>query len=206
MRFIGSPIVADIEGDLKSEIISLTEDGRIFAIDGGSGKIISGFPISLGNGVFGSSLIFDYENKLVFSGLTQSEFMGWFVSSTTGRIDWAELFGNNFNHSSLSSASNTNTINEFFPTSRAYNYPNPVYDGETAIRYFVGEDSKINIKIFDLAGDFVAELNDDAQGGLDNETVWNVSNIQSGVYLARIEANGSSGKSESVIIKIAVVK
>ena len=116
------------------------------------------------------------------------------------------MLGNNSNHSSLSSASNTNTINEFFPTSRAYNYPNPVYDGETAIRYFVGEDSKINIKIFDLAGDFVAELNDDAQGGLDNETVWNVSNIQSGVYLARIEANGSSGKSESVIIKIAVVK
>ncbi len=206
LKFIGSPIVADIEGDLKSEIISLTEDGRIFAIDGGSGKLVSGFPISLGNKIYGSSLIFDYENKLVFSGLTQSSLLGWFVSSTSGRIDWAELLGNNSNHSSLSSASNTNTINEFFPTSRAYNYPNPVYDGETAIRYFVGEDSKINIKIFDLAGDFVAELNDDAQGGLDNETVWNVSNIQSGVYLARIEANGSSGKSESVIIKIAVVK
>ena len=206
LKFIGSPIVADIEGDLKSEIISLTEDGRIFAIDGGSGKLVSGFPISLGNKIYGSSLIFDYENKLVFSGLTQSSLLGWFVSSTSGRIDWAELLGNNSNHSSLSSASNTNAINEFFPTSRAYNYPNPVYDGETAIRYFVGEDSKINIKIFDLAGDFVAELNDDAQGGLDNETVWNVSNIQSGVYLARIEANGSSGKSESVIIKIAVVK
>jgi hypothetical protein len=206
LKFIGSPIVADIEGDLKSEIISLTEDGRIFAIDGGSGKLVSGFPISLGNKIYGSSLIFDYENKLVFSGLTRSSLLGWFVSSTSGRIDWAELLGNNSNHSSLSSASNTNVINEFFPTSRAYNYPNPVYDGETAIRYFVGEDSKINIKIFDLAGDFVAELNDDAQGGLDNETVWNVGNIQSGVYLARIEANGSSGKSESVIIKIAVVK
>jgi hypothetical protein len=206
MRFIESPMVADIEGDLKSEIISLTEDGRIFAIDGGSGKIVSGFPISLGSGVYGSSVIFDYENKLVYSGLVPSGLLGWSVSSTTGRKDWAELFGNNLNHSSLSSASNTNTINEFFPTSRAYNYPNPVYNGQTAIRYFVGEDSKINIKIFDLAGDYVAELNDNAQGGLDNETVWNVSDIQSGVYLARIEANGSSGKTETVIIKIAVVK
>jgi len=44
--------------------------------------------------------------------------------------------------------------------------------------YYVDEDSKINIKIFDLAGDFVDELNDNAQGGMDNETVWNVSNIQ----------------------------
>jgi len=206
MNFIGSPIVADIEGDLKSEVISLTEDGRIFTIDGGSGKLVSGFPISLGSSAYGSSLIFNYENKLVYSGLVQSELKGWSVSSTIGRKDWVELYGNNFNQSSVSSASNSNTINEFFPTSRAYNYPNPVYDGQTAIRYYVSEDSKINIKIFDLAGDYVAELNSDAQGGLDDETIWNVSNIQSGVYLARIEALGSSGKSESVIIKIAVVK
>jgi len=82
----------------------------------------------------------------------------------------------------------------------------PVYEGSTNIRYFVSEDSKINIKIFDLAGDFVAELDDDAQGGMDNETVWNVSNIQSGVYLTRIEAVSNSGKSEFAIIKIAVVK
>ena len=88
----------------------------------------------------------------------------------------------------------TEKNNSFFPTSRAYNYPNPVYDGQTAIRYYVGEDSKINIKIFDLAGDFVAELNDDAQGGMDNETTWNVQNIQSGVYLTRIEANGCQRK------------
>ncbi len=110
LEFIGSAVVADIEGDLKSEIISLTEDGRIFAIDGGSGKVVPGFPISLGNGVFGSSAIFEYENKLVYAGLVESSIMGWYVSSTTGRKDWAELFGNNFNHSSLSSASNTNTV------------------------------------------------------------------------------------------------
>jgi len=205
-KFIGSPIVADIEGDLKSEIISITEDGRIFAIDGGSGKVVSGFPISLGNGVFGSSVIFEYENKLIYSGFVESGLMGWYVSSTAGRKDWAELFGNNLNQSSLSSASTSNIENEFFPTSRAYNYPNPVYDGQTAIRYYVNEDSKINIKIFDLAGDFVAELNDDALAGMDNETVWNVENIQSGVYLTRIEAAGISGKTESVVIKIAVVK
>jgi len=52
----------------------------------------------------------------------------------------------------------------------------------------------------------VSELNDTAQGGFDNETVWNVSNIQSGVYFARIEAVGNSGKNETNIIKIAVVK
>ena len=130
----------------------------------------------------------------------------WSISSVEGKLYWSEEFGNPQNTSFVDAAENTNRINEFFPSGRAYNYPNPVYDGETFIRYYVSEDSKINIKIFDLAGDYVAELNDDAQGGMDNETTWNVTDIQSGVYLARIEATSNSGKSEHAIIKIAVVK
>jgi hypothetical protein len=110
------------------------------------------------------------------------------------------------NSSYLGVASSVNRINTFFPIERAYNYPNPVYDGKTYIRYYVSENSKINIKMFDLSGDFVAELNSEAIGGMDNESVWDVSGIQSGIYLARIEAVSSSGKSESTIIKIAVVK
>jgi len=136
----------------------------------------------------------------------QNVLSAWSISSVEGKLYWSEEFGNPQNTSFIDAAENTNRINEFFPTSRAYNYPNPVYEGETNIRYYVDEDSKINIKIFDLAGDFVDELNDNAQGGMDNETVWGVSNIQSGVYLARIEAVSSSGKTEFAIIKIAVVK
>jgi hypothetical protein len=200
-------LAGDIEGDSKSEIIAFTKNGLVFAIDGGTGKVVEGFPISFGNALKTDAVLFSLDNKIGLAGIDQSNsFKGWSVSSILSRIDWAETFGKNDNSSNIGQALITETPNDFFPTSRAYNYPNPVYDGETAIRYFVGEDSKINIKIFDLAGDFVAELNDDAQGGLDNETVWNVNNIQSGVYLARIEASGSSGKSESVIIKIAVVK
>ncbi len=202
-----TPLAVDFEGDTKSDIISSDSDGNVYAFDGGTGKMINGFPISFGNQLISNSVIFNYKGQTAFGGFNEDQyFVAWLISSVNNTSGWLEENGNRGNTSFLSAAENLNTINEFFPTSRAYNYPNPVYDGETAIRYFVGEDSKINIKIFDLAGDFVAELNDDAQGGLDNETVWNVSNIQSGVYLARIEANGSSGKSESVIIKIAVVK
>jgi hypothetical protein len=206
-EFLGLPLAADIEGDLKSEILAFTKNGMVYAIDGGTGKVVNGFPISFGNPLEVDAVLFNADIKIGLAGIDQSNsFKGWSISSIFSRIDWAETNGNNANTSNLGKASETQKINTFFPTTRAYNYPNPVYNGETAIRYFVGEDSKINIKIFDLAGDYVAELYDDAQGGFDNETVWNVSNIQSGVYLARIEASGSSGKSESVIIKIAVVK
>ena len=205
--FVGTPIAADFEGDSKSEVISVTIDGRIFAIDGGTGKVVSGFPISCGAKVDVVPVLFNADGKTNLAVLNaDNNLSAWSISSVEGIIFWAEENGNAQNTSFVDAAENTNRINEFFPTSRAYNYPNPVYEGTTNIRYYVSEDSKINIKIFDLAGDFVAELNDNAEGGIDNETIWNVSDIQSGVYLARIEATGNSGKTEHAIIKIAIVK
>jgi hypothetical protein len=51
----------------------------------------------------------------------------------------------------------------------------------------------------------ITELKGRGTGGMDNEIEWDVSNIQSGVYLARIEAHGSS-RSDVVFIKMAIVK
>ena len=204
--FTGSPLCADFEGDKKSEVISFTNDGRIIALDGGTGKYVSGFPISSGLFVQ-SAAIYDNNGKVSLAVIDSGKhFYGWNIGSTPGTYFWTETGGNSSNSSFVSSASVTNYVNQFFPKNKVYNYPNPVYNGVTAIRYYVSENSKINIKIFDLAGDFVAELNDNVQGGFESETVWKVNNIQSGVYLARVEAVGQSGKTESNIIKIAVVK
>ncbi len=205
--FSGTPLTADFEGDNKSEIIATTIDGRIFAIDGGSGRVIEGFPISIGGGLISTPVLFSNNAKISIAAINnQNYFAAWNIGSTEGTTFWSEENGNNFNSSFVPAAKSVNQITDFFPSNRAYNYPNPVYEGETQIRYYVSENSKINIKIFDLAGDFVAELNDNASGGLDNETTWNVNGIQSGVYLARIEAVSESGKTEQNIIKIAIVK
>jgi hypothetical protein len=206
-NFIGSPLAMDFEGGNNAEILTYTDDGNVFAFDGITGKIVEGFPIAAGDKVEVVPVLFNNNNKSSLALInSKNYFSKWNIGSTEGTLFWGEKNANNQNSASVGAAQTSNIINQFFPTSRAYNYPNPVYEGQTAIRYYVNEDSKINIKIFDLAGDFVAELNDEAQGGFDNETVWNVGNIESGVYLTRIEAVGSSGKSESVVIKIAVVK
>ncbi len=206
-NFTGNILTADFEGDNNSEIIGATEDGRIFAIDGGTGKTIYGFPISAGSDLAAAPILFMENGKISYAALNRHKNLSaWSIGSTEGNVFWGEEYGNSGNSSFVKAASPNNQTAGFFPADRTYNYPNPVYDSQTYIRYYVSEDAKINIKIFDLAGDYVAELNDDARGGLDNETVWNVSSIQSGVYLARIEATGVSGKTDSKIIKIAVVK
>ena len=179
---------------------------NLYAYDGGSGRIIDGFPISFSTSDV-NPVLFEFNNQLCIAAIdNNTSIKAWYISSFASEKYWSEKFGNPQNTSFIDAAENRNRINEFFPSGRAYNYPNPVYDGETFIRYYVSEDSKISIKIFDLAGDYVAELNDDARGGMDNESTWSVADIQSGVYLARIEATSTSGKSEYAIIKIAVVK
>ncbi len=205
--FTGTPLIADFTGDPKAEVIAFTKDGRIFAIDGGTGKVVDGFPISIGSELSCTPVLFINDGKLSIAAVNKKNtFAAWQIGVNEGKLSWSEENGNSFNQSFVGAASRVNLTNEFFPEIKVYNYPNPVYDGSTLIRYFVSEDSKISIKIFDLAGDFVAELNDNARGGFDNETKWDVGSIQSGVYLARIEANSTSGKSESKVIKIAVVK
>lgn len=204
--FTGTPLAADIQGDGKAEIIAATSDGRIFAVIGGTGKVVNGFPISTGMRLTSTPVLFSDSGKVSLAVLNENSFSAFNISSTDGEYFWSEENGNSWNSSFVDKAASTNSISEFFPKAKAYNWPNPVYDGQTFIRYYVSEDSKINIKIFDLAGDFVAELNNTAIGGMDNETTWNVNNIQSGVYFARLEATGNSGKTESTIIKIAIVK
>ncbi|HPI38151.1 MAG TPA: T9SS type A sorting domain-containing protein [Ignavibacteriaceae bacterium] len=207
VEFTSKPVAADFEGDNKAEIIASTVDGRIFAIDGGTGKVINSFPVSIGTKINHSPFFFLEDKKVSLTAIDEkANLASWNIGLTEGKLIWNGEYGSVMNSNYLGTALSLNRQTNFFPVERAYNYPNPVYEGKTFIRYYVSEDSKINIKIFDLAGDYVAELNNEAYGGMDNETIWDVSGIQSGVYLARIEAVSNSGKTESTIIKIAVVK
>ncbi|RKY86234.1 hypothetical protein DRQ11_08670, partial [candidate division KSB1 bacterium] len=64
--------------------------------------------------------------------------------------------------------------------------------------------AQVQVKIFDLTGNQVAELCDFNSTPGDNEIVWNVGNLESGIYIARVEARGEQqGVS---FIKIAVMK
>ncbi|MDH7514714.1 MAG: hypothetical protein QHI48_02395 [Bacteroidota bacterium] len=97
------------------------------------------------------------------------------------------------------------TRNVFFPAERCYNWPNPVYDAVTKIRFYVSTDADVTVNIYDQSGVRVARLAARAMGGLDNEVDWDVSSVESGVYLGHVKAVGAGGSGEK-IIKIAVVK
>lgn len=213
-----NPIVADLDGDGLPEVVAVSGDGYVVAFDR-RGAMPPGFPLQAGRGKQ-SVAAFSYspdggqhtELVLVVASSDEGTLSAWRTGSRSSSSSvlrgsaWLQ-YQTNERHTgqvldALLPAPLTNT---FFPKERAYNWPNPVYDGRTFIRYFVSENATVKIKIFDLVGDNVAEFTGPGIGGMDNEVEWNVGDIQTGVYLARIEAS-AGGKSEVAIIKVAVVK
>jgi WD40 repeat protein len=203
--FTGQVLSADFDGDGFIDLMSTTDAGLIYCVSGNTGKLIKGFPISSDGNKNYLHTAGSGEGIDLYSISNKNNLRRWNIKRGTD-IRWSEESGNSLNTFFAQPASIENQISEFFPPARTYNWPNPVYESITYIRSFVAEDSKIKIKIFDLAGDLVNEMEYNASGGTDNEIAWDVSAVQSGVYFARVEVNSKSGKTDSKIIKIAVVK
>ncbi len=205
--FYSSPLSADLNEDEIGDIITFTENGKILAVDGKSGDLLDGFPISTGAKVRTIPVLFSENGKTGLAVVTEdNQFMIWYISQSEGKIFWSEENGNSMNTSFISIANSSEAITEYFPQSEAYNWPNPVYDGSTNIRYYVSEDSDAEVTIFDVAGDLVAKLSGKGFGGFNNEIIWDVTDIQSGVYFAHLKVTSGSGNSDTKIIKIAVIK
>ncbi len=85
-----------------------------------------------------------------------------------------------------------------------YCWPNPTSD-ISYIRLTRAHAAEADVKIFDLAGRMVAELSGSSSIAGSFEIPWNVSAIESGVYIGRVKVSGG-GTTEDAEIKIAVVK
>jgi hypothetical protein len=203
-----SPIIlADIDKDDNLDLIGFSDDGQIFAYNPIKTSPISSFPFAaekvnefyptfVSEGNSGYLLFQDSELNINMIQLSEN----------TGKTFWNDQYGNASNNSVISEAESVNKNEKFFSENLAYNWPNPVYDNITNIRFYVAENSFAEVKIFDLSGDLVDELSLNATGGMENEIVWNVKSIQSGIYFASLKVKSQSGKTGSKVIKIAVVK
>ncbi|MFH1197099.1 MAG: T9SS type A sorting domain-containing protein, partial [bacterium] len=205
-NFTGNIYLADMNGDSISDLLVESSDGQLLCFNPLNGKLLEEYRISLGVASNNSSALVNDNGKFYYQSISDSGYYQVYqLSNSTKKISWNGNEGDFLSRTLAQKPESELLSKDFLPKKLVYNWPNPVYDGVTNIRYFVSEDSKINIRIYDLAGSFVAELNNAAKGGLESETIWNVSNIQSGIYLARVEAT-SGTKTDFAIIKIAVIK
>ncbi len=200
---LGSPTIVGITNSSSKAIIFGSSNGHLYAIDS-EGKILNGFPLQTG-GILSSPaigagyLVVASSDSSVYFYKTGSLF-------DTSRIYWAGYLSDKY-HSNF--VENKGTVSakstELLPSSFAYNWPNPVYNGTTNIRYYLSKSAIVRIKIYNMAGELVDDFSGPGIANLDNEVQWDVSKVQSGVYFAQIRAN-AGGEEKTAIIKIAVVK
>jgi hypothetical protein len=208
-EFTGTPLIVDFDGDGQLEIIVLTNDGEMWVYNR-NGKLLTGFPIQVASP--GKSFPIVYTDSSNTGGvviLSENGSLDAFLTSTTvtanSLVWWQHLGDERHSNAEWTQTASHPLSSEFLPKSRVYNWPNPVYGRSTQIRYYTSEDANITVTILDLSGVKITELKGRGTAGMDSEISWDVSNIQSGVYLARIEAHGVT-QNEVTIIKIAVVK
>lgn len=69
------------------------------------------------------------------------------------------------------------------------NYPNP-FNPQTTIRYALPQASRVRLVVYDVLGREVAPLVDGVQVAGTHEVLFEATDLPSGVYLLRLEADG----------------
>jgi M6 family metalloprotease-like protein len=206
-----SPILVDLDRDGRAEIVLGTDSGLLYAVNGW-GKIVPGFPLVALGPISSSPAIADLDDdgRLDLVALTEDGTLHiWDLPqvdpSLTGTlVFWGTEGGNNAGTSSTRSLHPPRVL-EGSLLSNAYCYPNPV-DGTDRVflRFFLRRPAmKVNVRVFDAAGDQVFEEN--FQGfstNAENEIPFPVG-LPSGFYLCRLEAFGN-GEDAEAFIKVAV--
>lgn len=202
-----SPIIVDVEPGGNPEIVIASQNGNIYVL---GGSYNPDFPLSGGELGIGSPIMIKDTTdsyKLGYLGL-DGWFYLWHVDGDESNNFWsmggADAAGSNrFDSAKLPSIA---SYADKFDEAKYYNYPNPVTDGMTTIRYFLGEEaSSVILNIYDLSGREVEVLNGSTSGGLDNEVLWDCSEITPGVYRCVINVE-FSGETKTAYTDIAVIR
>lgn len=215
-RFTGTPLLADLSGDGRQEIIVPAADSLSYLIHAFDSRqqMLDGFPLYVG------SLSEDsgrdpvqplmHGNKL-YAVSPAGDLKIWefenLDESSAEAIAWGRVYGNAPGNKVLGipeAGSAPEAMNQLLNKTETYNWPNPAQD-ETFIRYQTDGRADITISVADMGGRHMYERQVQSSGGSAEEVRVNTSGWGSGVYYARIRAR-QDGREETTLIKIAIVR
>ena len=82
----------------------------------------------------------------------------------------------------------------------ADNYPNP-FNATTRINYKLAEDSKVNISIFNISGQYITTLVNGFKGEGNYSVTWNAAKYSSGIYFYKMVAGSFIETKKMLLLK-----
>ena len=210
VQFIGTPLIADLNGDENFELLITGQDpysANIYAYNY-RGQLITGFPLFIGStesaedqpihaAISGNSLI----------AVSHTGDLKVWEFSNIDKIQWSSKYGNRGNNKVTGLLSDFDTILPTFELLNAqetYNWPNPASD-ETNLRFQTREQAEVRIKITTMSGRLIYDQTFQSRGGLPEEVLIDTSSWASGGYFALVEAKNGNN-TERKLVKIAIVR
>ena len=183
-------------------IVVSAADGNIYALDlDQRGRVMPGFPLSAGRAIKATSLILSDTLSVV----TESGILRNYRLNNISQVLWAQQHGTGQNASFVALATKNVETAPLLHAAETYNWPNPIRDGHTFFRCLTSEASQISVTVVDAAGSLVGSLDFATSAGVPHEVPWNTS-AASGIYFARVEATSVSGRTDSHLIKLAIIR
>ncbi len=205
---ISEPIIISSAEDELPVVFITGYGGDLYALRGG--EPVAGFPLAFTGAEVQTPAAADLDDdgSAEIIALSADGFLHVFQPGgvTVNTDDWAFYGGNRHGaRSNISAPSPQTPTSRLMPGNTVYNYPNPVESDYTTIRYRLNKSARVKITIFDLSGQIVDVITGSSFANIENEVRWHVGDVQSGVYLAQVEAQADDEVS-TVTFKIAVVK
>jgi hypothetical protein len=202
--------VADIRDGGPPEMIVINEVGNVYAY---GDELSYGFPLNSGEQMApysNSAAVVLYDSTGGKFGYLGGDgwFYAWDTDKDTTSNFWPMATGSPDGSSEFDQSKLGPLVlaDAGLPSERFYNYPNPVMNGQTTIRYYLGENANsVSLNIYSLNGTVVASFDGSTFGGVDNEQVWDCSDVTPGVYRCIIEADMGSSI-ETAFTDIAIIR
>jgi hypothetical protein len=96
---------------------------------------------------------------------------------------------------------------EFLPKEYVYFYPNPCRGDVGYFHYLVTKKSNVNVRVYDMRGRLVDEIEAEVQAFSSDSLRWDISDVGADVYVFRLTARSrEDGEEASVTKKLAVLR
>ncbi len=208
---VGTPLLADLSGNGQTDLVAVTSQGVVLAVDL-NGRPLKNFPLSAGGTVTLSPILLQWDDDAAaeLAVVTQDgQVFLWNVEGSSAEaLYWpqADLDGTHNKVFKVYPPGIPQPVDngELLPANKVYNYPNPNQGDFTTIRFYLTKAADVTVQVFDLAGKRIERFELTGKAMTDNEVIWNVRDVASGVYLCQVEAR-ADGKTQRRLFKIMVV-